>query len=422
MPTDLSPVDEELANVLSDERERQRETLSLIASENYASEAVLSVQGSVLTNKYAEGKPGARYYAGCEHADEVEELAVERATELFDADHVNVQPHSGTQANLAAYLALLEPGDSILSLNLTSGGHLSHGFEHTLVGRHYDVDHYTVDPETGRLDYEVIERQARETDPDLVVSGYSAYPRRVDWERMQAIADAADAYHVADIAHLTGLVAAGVHPSPVGVADVVTCSTHKSIRSGRGGMIMCDEALASDVDQAVMPGCQGGPLMHNLAGKAAGFHEALQPEFDEYARQVRANADALADHLQRRGFDLVSGGTDVHFALLDFRESHPDLTGAQAEQALADVGLVCNKQTVPGEPRSSTVGSGLRVGTPAITTRGFDTDATRRLAGCIASLLDSPEDDAVRENARELVGELCREFPLYEESAEIAEV
>jgi glycine hydroxymethyltransferase len=421
MPTDLSPVDDELAGVLTDERDRQRETLSLIASENYASEAVLSAQGSVLTNKYAEGKPGARYYAGCEHADEVEELAVQRAKELFDADHVNVQPHSGTQANLAAYLALLDVGDSILSLNLTSGGHLSHGFKHSLVGRHYDVDHYTVDPQTGRLDYDAVQAQARDVDPDLIVSGYSAYPRQVDWERMQAIADAVEAYHVADIAHLTGLVAAGLHPSPVGVADVVTCSTHKSIRSGRGGMIMCDAPYASDVNQAVMPGCQGGPLMQNLAGKAAGFHEALQPAFEDYARQVRTNVDVLADHLQRRGFDLVSDGTDVHFALLDFRESHPDLSGEQAEDVLADVGLVCNKQTVPGEPRSATVGSGLRIGTPAITTRGFDADATRRLAGVIADLLDSPEDDAVRENARELVENLCTEFALYERPGQVAE-
>ncbi|MCU4800854.1 serine hydroxymethyltransferase [Halobacteria archaeon HArc-gm2] len=421
MPTDLSPVDAELARVLTDERERQRETLSLIASENYASEAVLASQGSVLTNKYAEGTPGARYYAGCEHADEVEELAVERAVELFGADHVNVQPHSGTQANLAAYLALLDAGDSILSLDLTSGGHLSHGFEHSLVGRHYDVDHYGVDPATGRLDYDAIEAQAHDVGPDLLVSGYSAYPRQVDWGRMQAIADSVGAYHVADVAHLTGLVAAGVHPSPVGVADVVTCSTHKSIRSGRGGMVMCDEAHASAIDRAVMPGCQGGPLMHSIAGKAAGFYEALQPGFDEYARQVLDNAAVLAEHLQDRGFDLVSGGTDVHFALVDFRETHPDLTGETAEDVLADVGLVCNKQTVPGEPRSPTVGSGLRIGTPAITTRGFDAEATRRLAETVADLLDAPDEDAVRETAREVVTALCREFPLYEDGARVVD-
>jgi len=414
MPTDLTPLDESLANALSAERERQRETLTLIASENHASDAVLRAQGSVLTNNYAEGRPGKRYYGGCAHADEVERLAIERAKELFDAPHANVQPHSGTQANLAAYEALLEPGDRILSLELADGGHLSHGHDATAVATHYDTDHYHVDPETGRLDYDAIERQAGDTDPDLLVSGYSAYPRQVDWERMQAIAESVDAAHVADIAHLTGLVAAGVHPSPVGVADVVTCSTHKTIRSGRGGMVMASEEYATAVDRAVFPGMQGGPLMHNIAGKAAGFGEALEPTFDDYAARIVENASVLGEALHERGFDLVSDGTDVHFVLVDFQQSHPDLTGKHAEDVLEAVGVVCNKSAVPGDRRKSTVTSGVRLGTPAITTRGFDTDATQRLAECIADVLDVPDDESVRSTASETVTDLCTAFPIYE--------
>ena len=414
MPTDLTPVDDELASILQSERDRQRDTLSLIASENHASDAVLAAQGSVFTNNYAEGKPGARYYAGCEDVDDLERLAVERAKECFDAAHVNVQPHSGTQANLAAYEALIEPGDTILSLSLDHGGHLSHGHQHSIVGRHYEVARYGVDEATGRLDYDAIEARAREVDPDCLVAGYSAYPRVVDWERMRAIADAVDAAFVADIAHLTGLVAAGVHPSPVGVADVVTCSTHKTIRAGRGGMIMCDEDLASAVDRAVMPGTQGGPLVHNMAGKAAGFHEALQPEFEAYATQIVDNAHALGEQLKRRGFDLVSDGTDVHFALVDFRDTHPELSGESAEAALADVGIVASKSTVPGEQRSPTVGSGIRLGTPPITTRGFDADDSQLLANVIADVLDAPEDQVVVDRAVRVVDQLCEEHPLYE--------
>ncbi|WP_226021443.1 serine hydroxymethyltransferase [Halomicrobium salinisoli] len=414
MPTDLTPVDDDLAEALAAERDRQRETLSLIASENHASDAVLRAQGSVLTNKYAEGQPGERYYAGCEHADAVEELAVERATELFGAEHANVQPHSGTSANLAAYQALLESGDRILSLEMTHGGHLSHGQPYTMVDDHFAVSHYGVDEATGRLDYDALEARAEEVDPDLIVSGYSAYPRQVDWERVQAVADAVDAYHVADIAHVTGLVAAGVHPSPVGVADLVTGSTHKTIRAGRGGMIVCGEEHADAVDTAVMPGTQGGPLMHNVAGKAAGFGEALDPAFEEYAGRVVENATALGDRLDERGFDLVSGGTDVHFVVVDFRDTHPDLTGERAEASLADVGLIANKQTVPGEERSSTVGSGVRIGTPAVTTRGFDADAMRRLADAVADVLDAPDDESVRTDARQTVADLCERFPLYD--------
>lgn len=413
MPTDLSPVDGALSDALAAERSRQRETLSLIASENHASEAVLAAQGSVLTNKYAEGDPGDRYYGGCEHADTVERLARERARELFGADHANVQPHSGTQANLAAYQALLDSGDTILSLSMSHGGHLSHGQPYTMVDEHFEVSHYGVDEATGRLDYDAVEARAEAVDPDLIVSGYSAYPRQVDWERVQTVADAVDAYHVADIAHLTGLLAADVHPSPVGIADLVTGSTHKTIRSGRGGMVLCDEALADAVDTAVMPGCQGGPLMHNVAGKAAGFAEALTPEFELYARQIVDNATALADRLGERGFELVSGGTDVHFVLVDLRETHPDLTGERAEAALESVGLVANKQTVPGDHRSATVGSGLRIGTPAVTTRGFDATATERLADAVADVLDAPDDEAVANEGAETVADLCSRFPVY---------
>ncbi|MFW5918557.1 MAG: serine hydroxymethyltransferase [Haloferacaceae archaeon] len=412
MVTDLTPVDEALTAALTGERDRQQETLSLIASENHASDAVLAAQGSVLTNKYAEGSPGDRYYAGCEYADDVERLAIERAKTLFDAEHANVQPHSGTSANLAAYQALLDPGDRILSLSLSHGGHLSHGQPYTMVDDVYDVSHYGVDVATGRLDYDRVRERAEEVDPDLLVSGYSADPRQVDFEALQAIAEAVDAVHVADIAHITGLVAAGEHPSPVGVADVVTGSTHKTIRAGRGGMILCGEEHADVIDRAVMPGTQGGPLMHDVAGKAAGFGEALEPEFAAYAAQVRTNATAMAGQLTERGFDLVSGGTDVHFALVDFRATHPDLTGATAEAALEDVGIVCNKSTVPGETRSSTVTSGLRVGTPAITTRGFDANATRRLADAIADVLQAPEDDATLEHARDHVAELADEHPI----------
>ncbi|MFB6309121.1 MAG: serine hydroxymethyltransferase, partial [Haloarculaceae archaeon] len=287
--------DPEVADALSGEVERQNDTLAMIASENHVSEAVLEAQGSELTNKYAEGYPGERYYGGCEYADEVEQLAIDRAKELWGAEHVNVQPHSGSQANMGVYLAMLEPGDRILSLDLTHGGHLSHGHPANFAGQVYEVQQYEIDPETGYIDYEELHEQAESFDPDVIVSGYSAYPREVEWETIQETADAVDAYHLADIAHITGLVAAGVHPSPVGVADFVTGSTHKTIRAGRGGIIMCDEEHADDIDSAVFPGMQGGPLMHNVAGKAVGFGEALEPEFEEYAEQTVANAQALGD-------------------------------------------------------------------------------------------------------------------------------
>ncbi len=406
--------DPAVADALTGEIDRQRETLSMIASENHVSKAVMDAQSSALTNKYAEGYPGARYYGGCEYADEAEQLAIDRAKELWGAEYVNVQPHSGSQANMGVYLAALEPGDKILSLDLTHGGHLSHGHPMNFTGQVYEVEQYEVDPETGRLDFDAIETHAREFEPDMIVSGFSAYPRQVDWERFQDIADTVGAYHLADIAHITGLVAAGVHPSPVGIADFVTGSTHKTIRSGRGGIIMSSDEHADDIDSAIIPGMQGGPLMHNIAGKAVGFEEALQPEFTEYAEQVVENAKALGDRMQEHGLSLVSGGTDTHLVLCDLRDSHPDTTGKEVEEALEDAEIVLNANTVPGETRSPFVASGIRAGTPALTTRGFDSDACREVADCIARVVDAPDDESVKEEVAADVDALCERFPLYE--------
>ncbi|WP_248896312.1 serine hydroxymethyltransferase [Haloplanus halobius] len=407
-------VDEAVADALVGETDRQRNTLSMIASENHASRAVIEAQGSTLTNKYAEGYPGERYYAGCAYADAVEELAIERARELWGAEHVNVQPHSGSQANMAVYLAMLDPGDRILSLELEHGGHLSHGHPANFAGQLYEVEQYRVDPETGYLDYENLADIADEFDPDAIVSGFSAYPRQVDWERIDAVADAVDAYHIADIAHITGLVAAGVHPSPVGIADFVTGSTHKTIRAGRGGIIMCDAEHADAIDNAVFPGVQGGPLMHNIAGKAVGFGEALEPVFTEYAERVVANARALGGTLADHGLSLVSGGTDTHLVLVDLRDSHPDLSGGDAEAALEQTGIVLNANTVPGETRSPFDPSGIRAGTAALTTRGFDEDAMREVGDLIVRILDAPDDDAIIEAVADRVDELCAAHPLYD--------
>ena len=406
--------DPAVADALESERERQNDTLAMIASENHASEAVLKAQGSELTNKYAEGYPGERYYAGCEHADTVEEFARERAKELWGADHVNVQPHSGTQANMGVYLAMLEPGDKILSMELEHGGHLSHGHPANFTGKTYEVEQYGVDPETGYIDYEDLAETAAAFEPDIVVSGYSAYPRDIDFERIQGVADDVGAYHLADIAHTTGLVAAGVHSSPVGVADFVTGSTHKTIRSGRGGIIMCESEYADDVDAAVFPGAQGGPLMHNIAGKAVGFREALEPEFEEYARQVVDNARALGERLQEHGLSLVSGGTDTHLVLVDLRDSHPETTGKDAEAALEEVGVVLNANTVPGETRSAFNPSGIRAGTPALTTRGFGEEACREVADLIARVVDDYDDEGVKADVSDRVDELTDEYTLYD--------
>ena len=411
---DVREVDPAVADALVGERHRQNDTLAMIASENHASEAVLQAQSSELTNKYAEGYPGERYYGGCDFADDVEELAIERAKELFGADHANVQPHSGSSANMGVYFSVLEPGDKILSLDLTHGGHLSHGHPANFAGQLYEVEQYEVDADTGRLDYESLRETAEEFEPDMVVSGFSAYPREVEWERIQEAADAVDAYHMADIAHITGLVAAGEHPSPVGVADFVTGSTHKTIRAGRGGIIMCDEEYADDVDSAVFPGAQGGPLMHNIAGKAVGFKEALDDSFDEYAEQVVRNAEVLGETLQDHGFSLVSGGTDTHLVLVDLRDSHPEVSGGDAEEALEEVGIVLNANTVPDESRSAFDPSGIRAGTPALTTRGFDESAMETVGDCIAKVVDNIGDAEVYAEVAATVESLCHEHPLYD--------
>ncbi|MFB6113259.1 MAG: serine hydroxymethyltransferase [Halodesulfurarchaeum sp.] len=410
----VEQVDPAVADALSAEVDRQRNTLSMIASENHVSEAVMSAQGSALTNKYAEGYPGERYYGGCENADAVETLAIERAKELWGAEHVNVQPHSGTQANMGVYFAVLSPGDRILSLDLEHGGHLSHGHPANFAGQLFDVEQYEIDPETGYVDYEGLRETAEAFDPDLIVSGYSAYPREVEWERVQEAADAVGSYHMADIAHITGLVAAGVHPSPVGIADFVTGSTHKTIRSGRGGFILTGEEHADAVDKAVFPGIQGGPLMHNIAGKAVGFEEATTDEFEEYANRIVENAKALGNALEASGISLVSGGTDTHFVLVDLRESHPDVTGSDAESALEDANIVLNANTVPGETRSPMNPSGIRIGTPALTTRGFTPEDLRTVGDLIVRVLDNVEDEDEIESVRNAVLDLTEEYPLYE--------
>jgi len=406
--------DPAVADALAAERQRQNDTLAMIASENHVSEAVMEAQSSELTNKYAEGYPGERYYGGCANADEVERLAIDRAKELWGPDHVNVQPHSGTQANMGVYLAMLEPGDRILSLELEHGGHLSHGHPANFAGKTYDVEHYHIDPETGYVDYEAMRDHAGAFDPHIIVAGYSAYPRDIDWEAFREAADAVDAYLLADIAHVTGLVAAGVHSSPVGIADFVTGSTHKTIRSGRGGIIICEEEYSDDIDNAVFPGAQGGPLMHNVAGKAVGFKQALEPEFEAYARQVVDNSKALGERLREHGFSLVSGGTDTHLVLVDLRDSHPDTTGKDAEQALEEVGIVLNANTVPGETRSPFNPSGIRAGTPGLTTRGFEEDACREVADLIARVVDDHDDADVKAEVADRVDELTDEYPLYD--------
>ena len=409
----LAETNPDIDAAIRKERQRQEDNVEMIASENHVSEAVLEAQGSVLTNKYAEGYPGARYYGGCEHVDTVEQLAIEYAKELFGSEHVNVQPHSGTQANMGVYFAMLDPGDKILSLDLTHGGHLSHGHHVNFSGQLYEVEQYGVDPETGYIDYDALAEHAAAFDPDLIVSGSSAYPREFDYERIGEVAAAADAYHLADIAHVTGLIAAGVHTNPVGDADFVTASTHKTIRAGRGGMILTSEEYAEDVDKAIFPGGQGGPLMHNIAGKAVGFGEALTPEFTAYAEQVIANAKTLAAVFADRGMSLVSGGTDKHLLLVDLRDSHPDITGQDAEERLESVGITVNKNTVPGETRSPFVTSGIRVGTPALTTRGFAESESETVGHCIADLLDNPDDEGVAAEVSEEVDRLCEAYPIY---------
>ena len=409
MPS-LSELDPQVAAALEGEDRRQRESIVLIASENYASKAVLASGSSVISNKYAEGYPGRRYYGGCEHVDVVESLAIERARELFGAEHANVQPHSGAQANMAVYFALLEPGDTVMGMQLDHGGHLTHGAKVNFSGRLYNFVSYGVDRETETIDFDEVERLAEEHRPKIIVAGYSAYPRVIDFPRFRAIADNVGAYLMVDMAHISGLIAGGAHPSPLPHAQIVTSTTQKSLRGPRGGFIMCAEELAKDIDFAVFPVMQGGPMMHTIAGKAVCFGQALQPGFSRYAHQVVENCQVLAAELSEAGMRLVSGGTDNHLILVDVTPM--GITGRQAEQALESVGIIANKNAIPFDPRPPRVTSGLRLGTPAITSRGMGAEETSRVAGMVARVLSNIEDKALHAQVAAEVRELTAGFPV----------
>lgn len=404
--------DPDVYRALVDEETRQSQTLELIASENHVSRAVLEAVGSVLTNKYAEGYPGKRYYGGCKHVDVVEELARERAKALFHCDHVNVQPHSGSQANMAAYMAVLKPGDTILSLDLSHGGHLTHGMKVNFSGRLYNVVSYGVSRDKEVFDMDTIRHLARECQPKMIVTGASAYPRTIDFEAFGNLAKEVNAYHMADIAHIAGLIAAGLHPSPVPHADFVTTTTHKTLRGPRGGMIMCKAEHAKAVDSRVFPGIQGGPLMHVIAGKAVAFGEALKPEFKSYQRHIVENAAALAKALSGHGYRLVSGGTDNHLMCVDLRQVHADLTGKQAEAWLEDAGIIVNKNMIPFDERKPTETSGLRIGTPAVTTRGLRSEEMKRVADLMHDVLSSQGEAGKIAEVRKQVEALCQQFPM----------
>ena len=409
----LKKTDEKIASALEAELSRQRHKLELIASENIVSRAVMEAQGSVLTNKYAEGYPGKRYYGGCECVDIVETLAIERAKELFGAGYVNVQPHSGAQANMAVFFSLLSPGDTYMGMNLTDGGHLTHGSAVNMSGKYFHVVPYGVDKETECIDYDALEKQAKEVKPKLIVAGASAYARIIDFERLSAIAKAVGAYLMVDMAHIAGLVAGGMHPSPLPWADVVTTTTHKTLRGPRGGMILTKDAeFGAQFNKAIFPGIQGGPLMHVIAAKAVALEEALQPAFKEYAAQVVKNAKTLAASLQEKGFRIVSGGTDNHLMLVDLRSK--GVTGKEAQNLLDGVGITANRNTIPFEPLSPFVTSGIRLGSPALTTRGFKEADMEEVAAIIALVLDHVTDAAAQEEARKRVDALCEKYPLYE--------
>ena len=413
----LKQADPQVAEAIDHELNRQRTKLELIASENIVSRAVMEAQGSVLTNKYAEGYPGKRYYGGCEYVDVAEQLAIDRAKELFGAAWANVQPHSGAQANMAVFFALLQPGDTILGMNLTDGGHLTHGSPVNISGTYYKVIPYGVDRETERIDYDALEKLAAEHHPRMIIAGASAYARIIDFERIAAIAKSVDAIFMVDMAHIAGLVAAGQHPSPVPYADIVTTTTHKTLRGPRGGLILGrDEELGKKINKAVFPGIQGGPLMHVIAAKAVALGEALQPSFKEYGAQVVKNAAALADELTKLGYRIVSGGTDTHVMLVDL--TNKDLTGKEAQTLLDEVNITANRNTIPFEPRSPFVTSGIRLGSPALTTRGFREEDMREVARIIAHVLDAPTDESRRAEARRRVDALCKKYPIYEHLGE----
>ncbi|MGK7873865.1 MAG: serine hydroxymethyltransferase [Xenococcaceae cyanobacterium] len=408
----LAQTDSAVAEIIQLELQRQRDHLELIASENFTSPAVLAAQGSVLTNKYAEGLPGKRYYGGCDFIDQAEQLAIDRAKKLFGAAHVNVQPHSGAQANFAVFLALLEPGDKIMGMDLSHGGHLTHGSPVNVSGKWFKVCHYGVNPQTERLDYNQIQELAIKERPKLIICGYSAYSRVIDFEKFRAIADEVGAYLLADIAHIAGLVATGHHPNPIPYCDVVTTTTHKTLRGPRGGLILTRDAdLGKKLNKAVFPGTQGGPLEHVIAAKAVAFGEALKPEFKAYSTQVIANAQALATGLINHGFKIVSGGTDNHLMLVDLRSIA--MTGKRADQLVSEVNITANKNTVPFDPESPFVTSGLRLGSPAMTTRGMGVEEFREIADIIAHRLLNSEDEVVKSNCLRRVAALCDRFPLY---------
>ena len=407
--------DPEIFDAIISEARRQGDGLELIASENFVSPSVLEAMGTVMTNKYAEGLPDKRYYGGCEFVDVVEKLARERAKTLFSAEHANVQPHSGAQANMAAYLAFLDPGDKILGMNLSHGGHLTHGSPVNFSGRLFEVAAYGVREDDGRIDYDALRDQALTERPSMIVAGASAYPRMIDFDVFSEIAKEIEAILMVDIAHIAGLVATGHHPSPVPHGAVVTTTTHKTLRGPRGGMILCTQEHAKVIDKSVFPCMQGGPLMHVIAAKAVAMREALKPEFRDYSAQVIANAKALGSDLKGLGLHLVSGGTDTHLILIDLRDSHEDLTGKDAEAALEASGITVNKNTVPGETRSPFVTSGLRIGTPALTSRGMKEPEMKRIAGWISQVLESPSNESRILRTRGEVLEFCEEFPLYKE-------
>ncbi|MCJ7425866.1 MAG: serine hydroxymethyltransferase [Dehalococcoidales bacterium] len=406
----LSKVDPEISRVIALEGKRQKETINLIASENYASRAVIQAEGSFLTDKYAEGYPGKRYYGGCENMDILEKLAVERARKLFRADHANVQPHSGSQANMAAYYALLDYGDTVMGMSLAHGGHLTHGDKVSFSGKSYNFIHYGVNRETERMDYKEIEKLAKKHKPKLIVAGASAYPRIIDFERFRQIADSVGAKLMVDMAHIAGLVAVGLHPTPIPYAEVVTSTTHKTMRGPRSGFILCRKDFAPAIDDAVFPRMQGGPLMQVIAAKAVCFQEAMQPGFTDYQRAVLDNARALAAGLQQNGLRLVSGGTDNHLVLVDLAET--GVTGKQAEEALGKVGIVVNRNTVPFDPNPPRITGGIRLGTPAVTTRGFGKEEMKRIAALVIQVISHIDDAAVQKKSAQEVAEMCSRFPV----------
>ncbi len=405
----VKQTDPKTAEAISLEWERQNSHLELIASENFTSKAVMAAQGSVLTNKYAEGYPGKRYYGGCQYVDLVEDLARDRLKEIFGADHANVQPHSGAQANMAVYFATLKPGDKVLGMKLAHGGHLTHGHKVNISGKYYDFYGYGVDPDTEQIDYDELARVAKEVKPKMIVAGASAYPRIIHFDKFREVADEVGALLMVDMAHIAGLVAAGLHPNPVDYADFVTSTTHKTLRGPRGGLILCKQEYAKAIDKAVFPGIQGGPLMHVIAAKAVAFAEVLQPGWKEYQTQVIKNAKELADSLTKEGFRIVSGGTDNHLMLVDLQPKQ--ITGQQAEETLDEFRITVNKNAIPNDPQPPQIASGIRIGTPAVTTRGLNADDMKTIAKCINLALIGNENQ--KTEAAKLVGELCEKYPLY---------